>query len=338
MLDTYRHLFHCPRMETIFLTVEVIKVTFQKPGQGFAIVKGKPYNDTGCPKWIRAAGVVTVKGDFGCTVQPGDLFDVTTTVTNDPKWGRQLKVVSAQIAARADHRGIFCFLRKLPHVGDSRAEKIIEHFGGPQEVFDMLDSEPERLAEIRGITAERAAEAAAVFADLQGLRSAWELCAELQLDGRTTIRIMERLGAGARDLIAADPYALMAAADLPFVTVDRVAEAAGVKRDDPRRLAAGMQCVLAAALREGHTWVALDQVLGDEVSRDVAKMRDAVQLTEDELATGLTQLQTEIFYPDDPERVLHEIRVVEVNGRYYRCQDWLDEQAICTGLAAMLAA
>lgn len=327
--------------QTYLMTVEVDRITFQRPGNEWVCVKAhlddiqpSEAEYEALPSWLKQAKQIAITGYFS-PVQVGDLLDVEGVPDRNPKYGWQLKARRAAVCARHDERALYSFLRKLPYVGPKRASQIVSHFGGADEVFQVLDQEPTRLAEITGITSERAQEIATTYANLHGMRDAWVFCRELALQPRLTARIMDKLGMDARPIITEDPFLLMTKINASFRDCDSIRKALGIADDDPRRVAAAMLLVLRAALRGGDCWVINAQLFGAGVEWPVEQARDSVGLPEDLLRTGLDVLSQPTRVTD---LIIEPPRVIIQQERIYLTEIYEAEQSVCKSIAAMLAA
>lgn len=318
-------------------TAEITRVTFQKPGNDWVVVQValddvQPEGRESLPPWMQTTKKFGVTGFIG-PVQVGDLLDIEGAPKRHIRYGWQIEATQAQTCARQDERALFSFLRKLPNVGPQRAALIVKHFGSAEEVFDVLDTAPERLAEIPGINEERALDAAESYKQLAGVRDAWLFCRELKLQPRLAARIMDRLGAQARSLIEADPFALMTVIAASFRDCDSIRRALNIADDDPRRVAAGMLVVLRAAGRSGDCWFVHHHLFGGGVDWQVEKARESVGLTDDLLRRGLDVLQ-------EPTVVNAQLtlppRVIVEEERVYMSEIHAAEKSVCRGLSAML--
>lgn len=321
--------------DTILLTIEVARVTYAK--NEWACVQAtlddrQPDEASELPSWLKHAAKVTVTGDFG-QVQPGDLFDVEGASVQHPRFGRQINATQVMVCARRDERALYSFLRKLPHIGPQRASLVIRQFGGADEVFHLLDNEPERLAEVKGISSERAVQAAEAFRALEGERDAWLLCRELALPSWLTSRILDRLGRRARATIYADPFYLMTCAHLSFRDCDLVRTKLGIAEDDPRRLAAGALVVLQAAGQSGDCWSSEHHLFGGGVDYRVEKARQSVSMSDALLRQGLDVLQQPIVVEDT---VTLPPRAAKEDDRLYLAEVYDAEKTVCRRIRAML--
>ena len=117
--------------------------------------------------------VVTVVGCIPC-VAPGEHLTVTGTWEVHPQHGEQLKAQELERSLPEEEEEIFAYLSSgvCKGVGPTTARRIVDRFG--LETLDILEAEPERLQEIRGITAKKAMEIGELFRQHMGLRRLME--------------------------------------------------------------------------------------------------------------------------------------------------------------------
>ena len=200
-------------------------------------------------------------GSFAATgpllgVREGDELRLRGKWIEHPRFGRQFETASFVQVAPSTLEGIRKFLGtgRIRGIGPTMAGKIVDAFG--LETLDVIDHEPDRLLEIRGIGR----------ATLDKVRSSWEKHRGIQqimvfLTGYgiapgVAVKAYGKYGAAAVDVVRDNPYRL---ADevfgVGFRTADRVAQQIGIARDAPERLRAGLQFTLSAATVEGHVFL-----------------------------------------------------------------------------------
>ena len=105
---------------------------------------------------------VTVVGCIPC-VAPGEHLTVSGVWENHPQHGQQLRAVELERSLPEEEDEIYDYLSSgiCKGVGPTTARRIVDRFG--LETLDILEAEPERLQEIRGITAKKAMEIGALF-------------------------------------------------------------------------------------------------------------------------------------------------------------------------------
>lgn len=145
-------------------------------------------------------------------------------------------------------------------IGPKLAEQIVDTFG--DQTLQILDRAPERLREVPGIGPKRAA---TIREQWQRATAVREIMVFLQSRGISpayATRIHKVYGAKAVRIVSDDPYRL--ARDIRgigFRVADRIARAGGFRRDDPRRVRAGVEFALRTALDDGHILMPRDALV-----------------------------------------------------------------------------
>lgn len=326
------------KKERLFITLEVIRVTYQRAVGGWTCVQAKldseqPLNAENYPRWLQS-NKFSVTGELGA-VQPGDLLDVEGTPDRHPRYGWQIKATRVASCVRRDNRALYSFLRRLPQVGERRAGMIQQTFDDADAIFEMLEHDPRQLTAISGINEERALEIHDSFMKLRGLRDTWTFCQELNLPSRLTARILDKLKGAARELISHDPFLLMTEMGAPFKDCEIIRVAMGISDDDPRRLAAGTLFVMQSALRNGDCWCWSYQLTGGGVDRQVDRARQHIELRDTEIQAGLQVLQQPTTLNANVEV---PPRVVLQDDRYYLADIYRAERKVAERVLGMLAA
>lgn len=157
------------------------------------------------------------------------------------KYGWEVKATTVVPVVAHTEQALKSFLAKFPHIGPITAAAIVRHFGGRDGTLFVLDHQPERLAEINGITPERAQEISTAYKNAAALREVALWLAELQLGEALSAAILDEWGEHAKDKILEDPYCLMDLPRIGFLKADEVARTKlGIGLHDERRLGAGV--------------------------------------------------------------------------------------------------
>jgi exodeoxyribonuclease V alpha subunit len=209
---------------------------------------------------VRAAdhGDVTV-----CGIVPGarigDHVLASGAFEDHPTFGRQFHIVKAQLTPPTSVDGVAAWIvDKFPNVGMSRAKRMVEHFGGVDELWRVVELDPERLAEIKGITRARAAQIRTAYLAAREDREheitlrGWGLtpnaiarCLEVWLTAGEAVRVIRQ-----------DPYMLFRRVHgFGWARADIIAMRSKVPADDPHRIETAIEHVLATNLEEGHVWM-----------------------------------------------------------------------------------
>lgn len=195
------------------------------------------------------------------------------------RFGRQFDIQSLQVLQPTSVAGIERFLASgaIKGVGPVTAARIVEVFG--TDTLEILGSCPERLAQVRGISAKKAAAIGESYSQLSSLR---ELMLFLEAHGVSSgyaARLQAAYGDTAITRVKENPYSL--ATDITgigFKTADRIAMAMGMEHDCEERLRAGIAYALTQAAGVGHTCVP-EELLVRETARALAVDSTMVQDT-----------------------------------------------------------
>ena len=203
--------------------------------------------------------------------------------------------------------------RVVKGIGPRMAARIVEHFG--EETLLVMEREPLRLAEVSGISREKARAIGEEFRLQVGMRQLMEFFALHHLPAELAVRTYKLYGDSTIDLLYDDPYLLMdEGLEAPFGAVDRFAIELGVAGDDPRRIEAGILFELSYNLTAGHSFLpeekltaATCQLLSVEetsVRQGVARLMEADRLVRDQLA-GITVIYLPQLYEAETECARH---------------------------------
>ena len=204
---------------------------------------------------------VTVVGTIPLPVV-GEQLMVTGKWGNHPSYGKQFEAEFLERMMPQTSSGILSFLssRTIRGIGPKMAARIVDHFG--EQTLQVMEREPVRLAEVTGISPQKAAEIGEAFRLQMGVRQLMEFFALHQLPAELAVRTYKIYGDAAVELLYDDPYLLMdEGLDAPFGAVDRFAIELGVAGDDPRRLEAGVLFELNYNLSAGHSFLPQDKLI-----------------------------------------------------------------------------
>lgn len=225
----------------------------------------------------------------------GEQLMVTGRWSNHSNYGRQFEAEFLERLMPQSAGDILAFLssRIIKGIGPKMAARIVEHFGS--ETLAVMEREPTRLAEIPGISGEKAKAIGAEFRLQVGMRQLMEFFAMHHLPAELAVRTYKLYGDSTIDLLYDDPYLLMDdGLDAPFGAVDRFAIELGVAGDDPRRVEAGLLFELSYNLTAGHSFLpeeklctATSQLLSVEpetIREGIARAREGEKIVTDVLA------------------------------------------------------
>jgi exodeoxyribonuclease V alpha subunit len=194
-------------------------------------------------------------------VREGDELRLSGRWIDHARFGEQFEADSYVQVAPSTLEGLRRFLGsgRIRGLGPKMAARVVEIFG--LETLEVLDSNPGRLLEVRGIgprTVER-------------IRSSWEQHRGIQqimifLTGHgvapgVAVKAFRRYGAGAVEVVRSNPYRLAEEVfGVGFLTADRIARKLGIPPDAPERLEAGLLYALQEATGQGHVFLPADEL------------------------------------------------------------------------------
>ena len=150
--------------------------------------------------------------------------------------------------------------RVIKGIGPKTAARIVDRFG--DETLQIMERYPERLAEVPGISREKAKAIGEEFRLRVGMRQLMEFFTLHQLPAELAVRTYKLYGESTVELLYDDPYLLMdEGLEAPFGAVDRFAIDLGVSAEDPRRIRAGIFFELNYNLTTGHSFLPEDKLI-----------------------------------------------------------------------------
>ena len=207
---------------------------------------------------------VTLTGALG-HVTPGDQLVCTGAYAEHPRHGVQFVVESFHSTLPQTADGIALWLvTHVPGVGRTFARAIVEHFG-VENVFTELDSNPERLREVRtkagrAISRKAVERAVAAWREVATIREVEAFLYSHGISAGLAARLVRQYGEDVVAVLTGDPYRLTELPRIGFKIADRIARTLGVELDDPQRLRAGLSFVLEEAEANGNTFLLLEEL------------------------------------------------------------------------------
>jgi exodeoxyribonuclease V alpha subunit len=176
-------------------------------------------------------------------------------------WGPQFKASSVLLSAPTMCEGIERYLASaVEGIGPSYAKKLVEAFG--EAVFDIIEGEPARLFDVKGIGKKRAEAIIAAYSQQRAVRAIMVFLHKAGLSTSKAKKVFDRWGESAIERIKQNPYILAHEVyGIGFATADGVALRQGLDRESPERARAGVLHVLREAEGQGSCGLPLAQVL-----------------------------------------------------------------------------
>ncbi|MDR3644188.1 MAG: helix-hairpin-helix domain-containing protein, partial [Clostridia bacterium] len=223
-----------------------------------------------------------------------------------PNYGRQLKAESFERSLPTTAAAILKYLSSgaVKGIGPATALRVVTRFA--VDTLDIIENEPERLAEIKGISLKKAKEVSMEYRSQFGVRSLMQFLQQYNVTGAESIRIWKRWGVNALDMLKKNPYVLCGAGLwISFERADAIAAEMGYEKDDMFRVRAGIAHILRHNLfNGGHTYIPMEKLVTAasqllQVSGELAQ-RALEELTgEKELILETIRGREAIFLPDE---------------------------------------
>ena len=203
----------------------------------------------------------TVVGVFP-PVQVGESLRLQGDYTEHPSFGRQFKATACESRLPTDAAAILRYLASgaVRGIGPATAVRIVDRFGA--DTLRILEEEPDRLAEIRGISLSRAREMGQSFCAQFGLREVVMTFGSYGLTPNEALRCWKKFGPSTLVKIKANPYLLCTPGlYIGFEKADALCMAMNGDKLDGNRLEAGVLYVLRHNTANGHTCLPRDKVI-----------------------------------------------------------------------------
>ena len=230
-------------------TVE--QIVFYNPENGYAVLR------------LAAEGgaEVTATGAFP-NIGLGEEVTLTGVWVTHPSYGEQFQTAAFERRLPSSARGIAEYLGSglIRGIGPRLAARIAEKFG--EDTFDVLAHEPERLTDIRGITAKKAREIGRQFVEQSEMRLLMDFLSEHGLPVALTPLLYKRLHDSAIDALCENPYLLCDPYyDVDFKLADGLAMELGLSLLSDERADAGVTYTLTFNLDNGHTFIPVEKLV-----------------------------------------------------------------------------
>ena len=199
--------------------------------------------------------LITCTG-FPPAVSEGESVELEGEVVTHPVYGEQFKVSEYRVVQPEGTQAVYRYLASgaIKGIGESLAGRIVRKFG--EDTMRILDEEPERLSEVKGISDRIAREIAVQLAEKRDIRDAMICLQEYGIGGRKALKIWEAYGENMYAVLKENPYRLAEEiSGIGFSTADEIAAKNGIRADSDYRIRSGIQYVLSGTLQEGSSYL-----------------------------------------------------------------------------------
>ena len=203
---------------------------------------------------------VTCVGTFS-DIAEGENIEAHGSYTNHPTYGRQFAVKSFEEKAPKDEMAIERYLGSgaIKGVGIALAARIVRRF--KSDTFRIIEEEPERLAEVKGISERKAMEIADQVNAKRDLRQAMIFLQQYGISTTLAVKIYNTYGQEIYGILKENPYRMADDVEgVGFRTADEIASRVGIRTDSDFRIRSGIQYALLQASNEGHTYLPMPEL------------------------------------------------------------------------------
>lgn len=268
----------------------ITAVVFQNYENGYAILRMEASDG----QEITVVGTIPMPA-------VGEWLEVTGKWGSHAAYGRQFEAEFLNRMMPRSSKEILGYLSggAIKGIGKELAKRIVHKFG--DRTLEVMEQEPQRLAEIKGISERKAEEIGEEFRLKAGMRQLLEFFTANGFPAELAVKTYKLYGDGAMDFIYEDPYLLMdERIGAGFEKVDAFAVENGVQADDHRRVEAGILYELGFNLQEGHTFLPEEKL--------IAATAQLLNLDADVIPEGIARLQ-------EAERLFRQ-KIRNVNAVY----------------------
>lgn len=194
-------------------------------------------------------------------INEGELIEAEGYYTEHSTYGKQFRISSFETKTPEDQQSIERYLGSgaIKGIGMALAARIVRRFKG--DTFRIMEEEPERLAEIKGISERMAREIAQQMEEKRDMRQAMIFLQKYGISSALSIKIYNQYGDELYRVIQENPYQMADEIQgIGFKIADEIAEKAGIHTDSDFRVRSGLLYVLTQAMAEGHIYLPREQL------------------------------------------------------------------------------
>ena len=303
-------------------------------------------------KGVSEEDELTCVGSFPVVTQ-GASVELEGNFTQHPVYGKQFQAVRLTEKMPEDALAMERYLGSgaIKGIGAALAGRIVRHFG--DDTFQIVENEPERLSEVKGISEKKAREIAMQIAEKSDMRKAMMFLQKYGISLNLGAKIYQKYGDSVYSVLQENPYRL--ADDISgvgFKIADEIAYRIGIHTDSDYRIKSGMVYTLLQATGAGHVYLPKDELFQRAAELlsvdssymekhlvDLAMERKIVQKEQGdqiliypaqyyylELNTARMLRELDIFCPEDEKIV--ERRIVQIEKETGTVLDEMQKKAV----------
>lgn len=206
-------------------------------------------------------GELTCVGTFPY-ISEGEMLEVSGEYANHNVYGMQLQVISHQVKEPEDLVSIERYLGSgaIKGLGSALAGRIVRKF--KDDTFRIIEEEPERLAEVKGISERKAREISGQVEEKKDMRKAMIYLQKYGISLALAAKIYEHYGQSVYRVMEENPYQIADHVQgVGFKTADEIAAKVGIHTDSDFRIRSGIFYVLLQSVTDGHVYLPQEELL-----------------------------------------------------------------------------
>ncbi len=292
----------------------VEKIVFRNEDNGYTVLTlvedGEEITCVGTFQYIGEGESVEAEGDY----------------IAHPTYGEQFRVSRYEIKAPEDTMAIERYLASgaVKGIGAVMAARIVKRF--KKDTFRIIEEEPERLTEVKGISQKKAMEIADQLQEKKDMRAAMIFLQQYGITSSLAVKIYNQYGPELYTVLKNNPYRL--ADDISgvgFRIADEIAMRAGIRADSDFRIRSGILYSLMRASSAGHVYLPMDELTAytgrllqvelDSIEKHVMDLamdkKVVIKAEESKAQEGRTLIYTAAYYYMElnSARLLHDLNI-----------------------------
>ena len=271
-------------------------------------------------------GEVTCVGNFHF-IEEGELLRMEGEYTTHKLYGLQFAVQTSEVCEPEDLVSIERYLGSgaIKGVGAALAGRIVKKFR--EDTFRIIEEEPERLAEVKGISERKAREIAVQAEEKKDLRRAMIYLQKYGISTTLAAKIYQQYGRNVYHIIEENPYRLADdVAGVGFKTADEIAAKVGIHTDSDYRIRSGIFYTLMQSIGEGHVYLLKDaltwragkllEVEIDNIEKYLMDLAMEKKVVLKEAEDGVRVYSSRFYYMElNVAKMLHDLNISEEVSR-----------------------
>src|SRR5574344_371682 len=235
----------------MFVSGQIESVVFRNEENGYTVAK------------IFCNGeFLTCVGKFP-SANLGERVEIEGTLVKNEKYGEQISVQNVKILPPNSIDGIKKYLSSglIKGIGEVTAKNIVDMFG--KDTLDIIEFSPMKLADVRGVSKEKAIAIANTFKDLKQMQSTVMFLQNYNITTNLAVKIYKTYFDKTEEILKTNPYKLVEDVDgIGFLSADKIAQKLGIPSDSKFRFRAGILYVLKEnSEHSGNTYIKKDDLI-----------------------------------------------------------------------------